>query len=52
VFPGYHAFCTTHPEYLQRHNPVIRLHHRTARILGEEFTYGAFDYVIAIAGKA
>jgi len=52
VFPGYHRYCTTHPEYLNLLNPVIRLHHRTARILGEGFTYGAFDYVTAIARKA
>jgi cyclopropane fatty-acyl-phospholipid synthase-like methyltransferase len=51
VFPGYHAYCTTHLEYLQLQNPVIRLHHRMARILGLDFTYGAFDYVIALATK-
>jgi cyclopropane fatty-acyl-phospholipid synthase-like methyltransferase len=51
VFSGYHTYCTTHPEYLQRLNPVIRLHHATARILGVRFTYGAFDYVIASATK-
>jgi cyclopropane fatty-acyl-phospholipid synthase-like methyltransferase len=51
VFPGYHAYCTTHAEYLKLHNPVIRLHHRMARIFGVDFTYGAFDYVIAKATK-
>ena len=40
VFAGYHAYCTTQADYLQRLNPVIRLHHRTARILGAEVTYG------------
>jgi len=52
VFPGYHSFCTTHPEYLKRLNPVIRLHHLTARVLGAKFMYGAFDYVVASATKA
>jgi cyclopropane fatty-acyl-phospholipid synthase-like methyltransferase len=51
VFPGYHAYCTTHPEYLQRFNPVIRLHHRVAGVLGVEAVYGAFDYVIAVATR-
>jgi cyclopropane fatty-acyl-phospholipid synthase-like methyltransferase len=52
VFPGYHAYCTTHADYLRQLNPVVRLHHRTARVLGLAFTYGAFDYVIATARKS
>lgn len=52
VFPGYHAYCTTDREYVRRLNPVIRLHHQTARILGAEFIYGAFDYIVAVATKA
>jgi ubiquinone/menaquinone biosynthesis C-methylase UbiE len=52
VFPAYHAYCTTHPEYLKRFNPVIRLHHWLARLLGVEVVYGAFDYVIGVAAKA
>ena len=51
VFPGYNAYCTTHPEYVRRFNPVIRVHHRLARLLGEQAMYGAFDYVIALAVK-
>lgn len=51
VFRGYHDFCTSHPEYLRRLNPVIRLHHVTARIFGADLVYGAFDYVIAMARK-
>jgi cyclopropane fatty-acyl-phospholipid synthase-like methyltransferase len=52
VFPGYHAYCTTHPEYLQRFNPVIRAYHRIARLMGPDAVYGAFDYVVATATKA
>lgn len=52
VFPGYHAYCTTHPAYLKRFNPVIRLHHWMARRLGVEVMYGAFDYVLGVAAKA
>ena len=51
VFPGYHAYCSTHPEYVKRFNPVIRLQHGTARALGAQVMYGAFDYVVGVATK-
>jgi hypothetical protein len=52
VFPGYHTYCATHPEYVKRFNPVMRLHHRLARMVGVKILFGAFDYVIAAATKA
>jgi ubiquinone/menaquinone biosynthesis C-methylase UbiE len=51
VLPGYHHYCSSHPEYLRRFNPVIRFHHRLARLLGAQRVYGALDYVIVTAEK-
>jgi ubiquinone/menaquinone biosynthesis C-methylase UbiE len=51
VLPGYLHYCSAHPAYLRRFNPVIRFHHRLTRLLGAWRVYGALDYVIVTAEK-